>query len=159
VKSSCLALVASCAALLLSACQNRSDTAPPAGLVVTGAWARATPVTTVGAAYFSIANHGAEPDTLLAVASPVAGRAELHRTLTEDGVVRMRPAGQVAIPAGQVVKAEPGGLHVMLHELAAPLAPGDAVPLALTFARAGTVTVTLEVRAATGLAHYRHAGQ
>jgi copper(I)-binding protein len=145
-------LVAAGAALLLSACQSQSDTDHPAsvGIAITDAWARATPAATnVGAAYFTLTNSTAEADTLRSVTTPAAARAELHRTTNENGMAHMRPAGEIAVPAGQTVKAEPGGLHVMLYELARPLAAGDSVPLTLTFARAGAVTVTLEVRPLT----------
>lgn len=154
-------LAAACAALLLSACQSASDTEPPAatGIAITDAWARATPAAAnVGAAYFTLTNPTAEADTLLWVTSPVAARAELHRTLHENGMARMRPAGEVIVPAGQTVQAEPGGLHVMLYGLARPLAAGEAVPLTLTFARTGAVTVTLEVRSLTSGAPGDQAG-
>jgi copper(I)-binding protein len=148
-------MVAACAIVVLPACQPAAD--PAAQLSVTGAWARITPAATnVGAAYFTIINHTAEADTLLSVASPVAAQAELHRTITEDGIARMRPAGKVLVPARGSVKAEPGGLHVMLHQLVRPLVAGERVPLILRFARAGAVTVTLEVRSATSGALHAH---
>jgi copper(I)-binding protein len=153
------ALLAACATLWLSACPSRTqvDAATAAGLIVTDTWARATPTAAIGAAYFTIANHTAEADTLLSVATPLAAQAELHRTITAAGMARMRPAGEVIVPAGHTLKAEPGGLHVMLYELVRPLAAGEAIPLTLTFARAGAVTVMLEVRAATSGALQAHA--
>jgi copper(I)-binding protein len=104
----------------------------------------------VGAAYFTIRNGGPGPDVLLAVSSPAALRSELHRTSTEQGMARMRPPGAVEIAAGQSITAQPGGLHVMLTGLQAPLAAGTKVPMELTFRHAGTLAVEVEVRPAMG---------
>jgi copper(I)-binding protein len=112
------------------------------GMQITDAWARATPpAATVGAAYFTVTNHTATADTLLSVISPLAGRVELHRTVTEDGMARMRPADAIEIPAGTSLQAEPGDLHVMLVDLRQPLAEGAALPLELTFRTAGKLAV------------------
>jgi copper(I)-binding protein len=116
-------------------------------LSVSNAWARATPPgSTVGGSFFTIVNRGQQPDTLVAVSSPVAARVELHRTTVENGMSRMRPAGQIVITAGQTVKAGPGGLHVMLLGLKNPLVAGTQVPLVLTFQQAGAITVQVDVQ-------------
>ena len=39
----------------------------------------------------------------------------------------------VEIPANKSVEFKPGGLHVMLMNVAKPIKPGDKVPLVLTF--------------------------
>jgi copper(I)-binding protein len=57
----------------------------------------------------------------------------------------MRPAGTLAIAPGKTLRAEPGGLHLMLVELKTPLVDGTTVPLVLTFKSAGEVTVQLRV--------------
>lgn len=77
----------------------------------------------------------AKEDTrLMAVQSPVAGVAEVHEMAMEQGVMKMRalPAG-LPLPAGQAVELRPGGHHVMLMDLKAPVQAGDAVPLTLVF--------------------------
>jgi len=127
-------------------------TADSAAVAVTGAWARATPPgLDVSAAYFVIENRGAA-DRLTAVSSPVAGRAELHRTTTRDGMARMEHQHAVAVPPGRTEFA-PGGLHVMLLGLEQPLRAGDRFPLTLEFERAGELTVEVSVRAAGGAGH------
>lgn len=122
------------------------------GIAIADAWARATaPGSTVGAAYFTLRNDGPGSDVLLSVASAAAQSAELHRTSVEHDVARMRPAGEIGIGPGHTLAAEPGGLHVMLTGLHAPLVEGTQVPLELTFRHAGTMTVAVTVRpAATG---------
>ena len=138
-------------ALLISTLALVSASLPaatPDAVVVSHAWARATPPgVSVGAAYFTIENRGTATDVLLSIASPAAARTELHRTTVESGMSRMRPAGEVTVAAHATVKAEPGGLHVMLMGLKAPLVAGTTMPLQLTFRDAGTLTVQVEVQA------------
>jgi copper(I)-binding protein len=130
-----------------------------ADLSVSNAWGRATPAgVAVGAAYFTVVNHGKQSDTLVAVTSPVAATAELHRTSVEGSLARMRPAGQVVITPGQTVKAEPGGLHLMLTGLRKPLVAGSQVPLVLHFRQAGAITVQMDVQPATSAAPDAYAG-
>lgn len=116
-------------------------------LVISEAWARATPPgARVGGGYLTVKNTGAEPDTLVSVASPVAEKTELHLMKTEDGVMTMRPASEgVEIPAGGSLTLEPGGYHVMFIRPKAPFVQGETVPLTLTFAKAGPVEVTLTI--------------
>ena len=113
-------------------------------LEVSNAWARATPGKAEnGAAYLTI--QSPTPDRLLSVASPVAKKAELHSMSMEGMVMKMRPLASVDIPAGQPVTLKPGGQHVMLLGLDAPLREGQSFPLTLTFEKAGTRTVTVSI--------------
>ena len=113
-------------------------------LDVSNAWARATPGKAEnGAAYLTI--QSPTPDRLLTVSSPVARKAELHTMSMEGMVMKMRPLAGVDIPAGQPVTLKPGGQHVMLLGLDAPLREGQSFPLTLTFEKAGTRTVTVAI--------------
>ena len=116
------------------------------------AWSRATPPgTPVGVGYLVIANDGEEADRLLGAQSPVAARVQLHRSIKRDGMSTMKHQDNgVAIPPGGQVTLEPGGYHLMLMQLDAPLETGDRVPVTLRFRRAGEVTVELAVRPLTG---------
>ncbi len=82
------------------------------------------------------------------MSTPVAKTADVHRMEMTDGVMTMRalPDG-VSIPAGGSAVLEPGGLHLMLGGLQAPLRAGESVPLTLSFEKAGTVDVVLKVEA------------
>jgi copper(I)-binding protein len=111
-------------------------------------WARATIGTDrPGAAYVTIRNTGEQADRLIAVETAVAGRPEVHQMVKEGGVMKMRPAEPLEIPPGGEVRLEPGGLHIMLMQLRAPLAQGGEVPLTLVFEQAGEVTVMAPVGA------------
>jgi copper(I)-binding protein len=111
-------------------------------LTITHPWARPTPPgLKVSAVYFSIKNRGNVADRLVGGSSPVAGRTELHETRMEGGMAMMRPVESVTIPAQGTVKAEPGGLHIMLLDLKQPLEVGKKIPVTLKFERAGEVKV------------------
>jgi copper(I)-binding protein len=116
---------------------------------ITHAWARATAATAkTGGAYLTIANKGASDDRLVAVAGTVAAKAELHVTSMDNGVMKMRPLPAVDIKAGGQAELKPGGMHIMLVGLAAPLKEGQTFPLTLTFEKAGKVEVTVTVEKA-----------
>lgn len=110
-------------------------------------WSRATPPgMSMGVGYFVIRNEGKRADQLIGASSPRARAVELHRTIEEGGVSRMRPAKVIDIAPGKTVKAEPGGLHLMLIGLKAPLVEGELVPVTLEFKSAGKIEVALKVQ-------------
>lgn len=142
-----IALIAAAAATLLSAGFAAADPVKVGDLELTGLWTRATPPRAVAAgAFLTITNTGSAADTLVAVASPVAGIGEVHEMKVEDGVMTMRPLEDgLAIPAGGTVVLEPGGYHIMLMDLKAPLVKGEDIDVTLTFEKAGSVETTLHV--------------
>ena len=95
-----------------------------------------------------------EATELVAVSSPAAANASVHRTAMVDGMMAMEPVDSLAIPAHGSVALEPGGFHVMLVGLRGPLRVGDDVALTFVFRAAGgretSVTVQAEVRDLTG---------
>jgi copper(I)-binding protein len=68
----------------------------------------------------------------------------------EGGVMKMYPVDGVDLPAGKTVKLAPGGYHVMLMGLNAPLQAGRSIPVKLTFELADkkreTIDLNIEVR-------------
>ena len=115
-----------------------------AKVAVTQAWARATPgKSTIGAAYATLT--ASAGDRLIAAATPVAGAAQLHQHTMENGVMKMRQVDAVPLPAGQAVTLSPGGYHIMLMDLKAPLVAGQSFPMTLTFEKAGTVETSVMV--------------
>ena len=121
--------------------------AAPAGVTVRDAWARATPAgTTTGAAYMTLTSPAG--DVLTGASSPAAGQAAVHEMRMDGAVMRMRALeGGLALPPGQAVTLRPGGLHVMLEGLKAPLKQGGTVPLHLTFRTAPALDVDVPVQA------------
>lgn len=65
---------------------------------------------------------------------------------SEQAMIMKPVSGGLAIPSGRDIVLGPGGYHVMLQELAHPLAAGDSFPLVLHFQRAGDQKVDVEVR-------------
>lgn len=109
-------------------------------------WARAS----IGkapnsAAYMTLEVMGDEADRLIAVASPLAAKAELHTHLMEGGVAKMRPVDAIEVAPGAPTVLAPGGLHIMLMGLSEPLVEGATIPLTLTFERAGEITLEAPV--------------
>jgi len=93
---------------------------------------------------------------LVAASSPAAGIVEIHEMKMDGGVMRMAAVKRVDLPAGKTVELSPGGYHVMLMDLKAPLKEGEQVPVTLTFEdKAGkrfTADVKAPVRALTASA-------
>jgi len=117
-------------------------------------WARATPPgAKIGAAYMKII--GTAADRLVGASSPAAAKVELHVTEKQGDVMRMRQVKAYDIPAMGGFELAPGGAHLMLVDLKAPLKEGAKVPLTLRFEKAGEVKVELQVRAlgASGHSH------
>ncbi len=114
-------------------------------LVIYDAWARASAGPTPnGAAYVSIHNHG-PADRLLGASTPAAARSELHAHIMDSGIMKMRPSGPIDIAPKARVTLEPGGRHVMLMGLKAPLKEGGTFPLTLRFEKAGEIMLTVTV--------------
>ena len=109
-------------------------------------WARPTlPGQSAGGAYLSVTNNGVAPDRLLGGSSPAAERVEVHEMRMDGDVMRMRELPALELPAGKTVPLAPGGLHLMLNGLKAPLKIGDKLPLKLRFEKAGEIEVLLHV--------------
>ena len=126
-------------------------------LRIENTWARATPaVAPVAAGYLTVVNDGDTADRLLRIDSAIAQRIEMHQTVHEDGVMRMRRIeGGIVVPAhGRVVFA-PGGNHLMLIGPVRPLVAGEHFEATLVFERAGARKASFEVRAMDAGAH-RH---
>ena len=115
-------------------------------LTVTDAWVRAIPGAGVAAAYMKLHNGGSQPIRVNGVRSMLAGHAMIHETQLVGGVATMRAREPLTIAPGASVALEPGGLHVMLRELAHPLAVDEQVPLELLLAGGGRVEVHARVR-------------
>jgi copper(I)-binding protein len=120
------------------------------GLTVGHPFARATaPGQPVGGAFMTITNAGPD-DRLLSVSAANAASVELHTMKMEGDVMRMREVDGIPLPAGQTVKLQSGGYHVMLMGLKAPLKAGDRFPATLKFEKAGELKVEVKVEAAGG---------
>jgi copper(I)-binding protein len=93
-------------------------------------------------AYMDVQNRTAGAVTLVGASSASVRAMEIHTTRMDDGVMRMRRLKTVEVPAGETVRFEPGGRHLMLFgvesldpELLVQLEFSDGTTRAVTFAQ------------------------
>jgi len=84
-------------------------------------------------------------DTTMSMSSDTTMSMSSDTTMMGSGEMVMQEVESIAIPAGEAVELKPGGYHVMLIDLVAPLEIGQEFDVVLTFANAGEVTVTVVV--------------
>lgn len=129
-----------------------------------------------GAAYMTLSSDEAVTIVSASVPAEIAGMTEIHETVPMDAhddsmsddsmsddamsddesmsedsgmadmAMMMQPVDSLEIPAGGQVTLAPGGLHVMLLELVAPLESGDTFDITFTEDDGDEFTVTVEVR-------------
>jgi copper(I)-binding protein len=150
------ALVTMYAAIGIAMCSSvMAQNASVGSIKIENAYTRATaPGQQVAGGFLKIENKGSA-DQLVSASSPVAGEVQLHEMSMEGNVMKMRQVKDIAVPAGGSVELKPGGLHLMLMNIKAPLAAGETVPVKLKFAKAGEVEVKLPVNA-VGASHDKH---
>jgi copper(I)-binding protein len=128
-----------------------------AQITVTDAWTRATaPGAKIAAGYMRIRNASKTADKLVGASSPAAEKVEPHVTVKEGDIFRMREVKAYDIPAGGSFELKPGGAHLMLMNVKAPLKEGDKVPLTLRFEHAGEVKTELQVGRLTDSGKHGH---
>jgi copper(I)-binding protein len=102
-----------------------------------------------------------ENTRLVSVSSPVAGVAQIHEMKMDKDVMKMTalPNG-LELPAGQTIELKPGGYHIMLMDLKAPITTDSTVPLTLTFqdaaGRPSTVELKLPVKTMAASNMHKH---
>lgn len=110
------------------------ETAPvaPAPAGVSAAWIRPVPPTArMTAGYLQLHNPGPEPMVVVGAESPLFGAVELHGTVMEGGVARMRHQPTVTVAPGETARFEPGGLHLMLMQATETIPATGTIPLSL----------------------------
>ena len=159
-----LALAA--AALSLAACNPSEPAKAPAAqtptatdaVTATDAWCRPSPNgAKAGGCYVTLT--AATDDRLTGGSTPRAASLQVHEMKTENGMMKMAElTAGLPLPAGQAVALAPGGNHLMLIGLTAPLVAGETVPLTFQFASAPAITVQAQVRqpAMDGMDHAAH---
>ncbi len=135
------------AAVLLVGGIAAAETYSAGGIQIGNPWARATPKgATVGGGYLTITNKGTESDRLIGGSVAPAARFEVHTTIMENGVAKMRQVTGLEIKPGETVELKPGGMHVMFMGLKQPLTKGQTVKGTLVFEKAGPVAIEFAVQ-------------
>lgn len=118
-----------------------------AELVMTDGWARASiPGAANGAAYLSLKNTGDDAVTLVGMSSEVAKVTELHTHIHADGMMKMQQVAKKSIAAGESLKMQPGGYHVMLMGLKQPLQANESIQIVLNFADGTQQSIDVGIR-------------
>lgn len=164
--------LSACGGDAASTVEDRMETSSGSAIEITGAWARTSPaMATMGAAYMTIMSMDDDRLVAAAVDSSIADHAEVHEVVMAEssdmsssmdhsgmdmgsdttmamssGEMVMREVDGVDIEAGEMLMLKPGGYHVMIIDLAAPLEIGQTFDVTLTFDKAGDVVVPVEVR-------------
>jgi copper(I)-binding protein len=167
-----LGLVASVS--LFAACGGDDDSSSPAtGVEVVDVWARTSPsMTSLGAVYLKMSSQDGDELTDVSVDPSIAGVAELHEMVMANAATDssmemttevpmddmsstteamseemvMQEVESIVIDAGSTVELKSGSYHIMLIDIVKPLELGAKFDVTLTFAKAGKVTVSAEVR-------------
>ncbi len=134
----------------LTACSSddttASDTATQAAadcaLTVTDPWVKATDEEMTGA--FGMVENSTDADiTITSASSPAAGKMEIHEVVDKDGAMVMQPKeGGLVVPAGGSAMLQPGGDHLMLMALPAPIEAGDEVEITAVCDTGGSLSWT-----------------
>ncbi len=116
-------------------------------VVASNPWIReAPPGVSMWAGFVTLKNTSDKPVALVAVSSPAFRMVEMHRSVVENGMARMREQASIAIPAGQTVALEPGGYHLMLMHARQPVKAGVSVPMTLQFDNGQRLQLTFPVQ-------------
>ncbi len=128
--------------VLLTACQKTGQES----LLIEDAWVReAPPNASMLAGYVTLTNNTEEVLTLTSAASKQFNHVEIHRTVVENGVAKMRHQKELPIPAGESVKLEPGGYHFMLMHPESAVKADDEVLITVRFHQADDPNATQEL--------------
>jgi len=113
---------------------------------VKDAWVRGTvPQQKATGAFMHLSS--AQGGKLVSASSPAAGVVEIHEMVMEGSTMKMRAIPGLDLPAGKTVELKPGGYHVMLMDLKAPLKAGEQVELSLVVEGKDGKKETLAVKA------------
>lgn len=116
---------------LLAACNQTANESFSAD----DAWVREGPPNAGAlAGYVTLTNHTDQDRTLVFAKSEQFNVVEIHRTIVENGVAKMRRQKDLPIPAGGSLILEPGSYHLMLMTPKSAFKANDEV----------TVTVSLK---------------
>jgi len=138
------------AAVLLVATSAVASSYRQGGLQIDQPWSRPAVAGTNGVGYMVLVNHGAAPDALEKVESPLASRVEMHSSSMAGGVMSMRKEDRVPIAAGGQATFGPGAYHLMFVGLTKTLKAGDQAPATLSFASGAKIKVAFTVSAGMG---------
>lgn len=129
--------------VLLISCSVQDD------IAVENAWIpEAPPSVSAQAGYLDITNYFANTMVLSGAESPFFDQVVLHQTVVdkETDFARMIEQPSISIKAGQTLKLDPGGYHLMLITPRQAMNAGALIPVTLLFENGYQKKVDFEVR-------------
>ncbi|MFN8169251.1 MAG: copper chaperone PCu(A)C [Candidatus Nanopelagicales bacterium] len=151
------AVAALAAAALLAACGTSTSTSPAgqtpssaSAVAASDPWVKSAK-DGMTAAFLTLTNTTGTEQVLVSASTPVSPMVQLHEMAMKDGqMVMQEKKGGIVVPAGGTAVLEPGGNHIMLMGLSAPVTAGEQVPITLTFASGLTLEVSAVGKDFTG---------
>ena len=115
-------------------------------LKVEGAWIFAPPPgSEETAAFMTLVNTGTTPLRVMGAETPAAGRVVPMITTKTDGRMGMKDVPFFEIPAGGKLVLKPGGDHLMIYDLKAPLTDGEKASFTLQAEPGGRLSIEIPV--------------
>lgn len=124
--------------MLLIACIGESAPLIASNVVVTDV----RPGSEMRAGYFSLTNTTGKAIVITGVVSPQFAAVEMHETVLQDGVSRMRRLDTITLPARETIVFAPGAKHLMLMR---PTGRTDVVELQFFAGDAPLISVSTRV--------------
>lgn len=151
-------------ALLLAGCSSSSSSSDTEGaaaavsasaaesscpLTASDAWVKAAD-SGMTAAFGQVSNPTDQAVTITAATTPAAATTELHDTVEVDGSPTMQQVESFEVPPQGSLTLQPGGSHLMLMQIPAPIQAGEDVAVTLTCGDAGTMQFVAQARSYAG---------
>ena len=140
------------ATLTFSGCApEATNELPKTGIIIEDAWVRASEYSAKAGGmtgiFAKITNRGDKTITLVGGSTDAAMMVQTHEVV--NGMMQEKKGG-IEIHVGQTVTLQPGGLHIMLMNLAKPIVVGDKVNFTFKFEGADPQTFDLTAKESEG---------
>jgi len=116
----------------------------------------------VVAGFAELVNHANSELRVTGISSEAFGRSEIHRTIVENDVAKMRKQDEIVIPAHSSITLQHGGLHMMLMQPKQELTAGEDIVVQLELDNGKSLSVSFKVTTdiiteGSGHGHGKHA--
>ncbi|PLA74548.1 hypothetical protein CYQ88_05565 [Hydrogenovibrio sp. SC-1] len=146
-----------CSSLLLLAHFSAHAQTAADAIEVDDAYVRIAPPNALAtAAFMELENESNDDHALVSAKTTINQTTELHTHINDNGVMKMRQVSQIDLPADQEVKLQPGGFHIMLIGLNAPIQEGQHIQIELKFEDGSTKTISAKSRSMMKMDEMNH---
>jgi copper(I)-binding protein len=133
-----------------SAAPSAAPAAPAEQITVADPWVK-TAESGMTAVFGTFTTAGNTPVTIVSAQTSASPRTELHEVVMSDGAMKMRPKeGGFLVEPGTPHVLAPGGDHIMIMDLAAPIRAGDQVDVTLSLSDGSTTSFRALAKDTTG---------